>query len=618
MEKERVDNDTEVSGAAVSSLEALREIMREENVQACIIPTTDPHVGEYTPDHWKTRQWISEFTGSAGTIVVTLDKAGLWTDSRYFLQAEDQLRPAGVELFKTGLPGVPSPEEWIKNQLSPGNCAGFEGAVYAASEALSLIAYFEKCSIQVRPDFAPYDAIWKDRPALPLHNAFILPNHFSGENARSKINRLLNEMRAQACDCTLLASLDTIAWLFNLRGSDIDYNPVNVCYAVVSEKETVLFMDSQKLTLETTEYLQKEGILLAEYEAIYPYIQNLPPETGLLITPNKINYHIYTTIPKSCTIKELSPHPADELKSVKNETEIAGFRNAMQRDGVALVKFLYWLDKQLNEKQTVTELDISRQLKMFRSEQAYFFSESFETIAAYGAHGAIVHYAPNEETNAPVLPEGILLIDSGAQYLDGTTDITRTLAVGAVTDEMKKDFTHLLKGIIQLSRIIFPKGTVGVQLDVLARQFIWKEGQNYLHGTGHGVGHFLNVHEGPQSIRMNYNPALLQPGMVISNEPGLYKAGRYGIRIENLLLAISYQATDFGEFYAFETLTLCPIDKKLIDCLLMSREETRWLNDYHQMVYDRLSPFLPEEERVFLSRLTAPFTETPADLLPDR
>ncbi|MCL1939008.1 MAG: aminopeptidase P family protein [Candidatus Azobacteroides sp.] len=610
MNGKRQENRTQISSISTSPLEALREIMHKENVHACMIPTTDPHIGEYTPDHWKTRQWISGFTGSAGTVAVTLDKAGLWTDSRYFLQAENQLRHSGIELFRMGLPGVPTPEEWIKNQLSSGNCVAFEGSVYAASDALSLSAYFEKYRIQVQSDFAPYDAIWKNRPAIPLHKAFILSDHFSGENARSKISRLLNEMRANACDCTLLASLDSIAWLFNLRGNDIEYNPVSVCYAVVSEKEIVLFIDPQKLTPETTEYLQNEGILLAEYETVYPYIQNLSSETCVLITPNKINYRLYTAIPKSCTIKELSTHPVDRLKSVKNETEIAGFRNAMQRDGVAWMKFLYGLNKQMDERQTITELDVSRQLKKFRSEQVYFFSESFETIAAYGAHSAIVHYSPTEETNVPVLPEGILLIDSGAQYFDGTTDITRSLATGAVTDEMKKDFTHLLKGNIQLSCIAFPQGTVGTQLDVLARQFIWKEGQNFLHGTGHGVGHFLNVHEGPQSIRMNYNPTELQPGMVVSNEPGLYKAGQYGIRIENLLLVIPYRITEFGEYYAFEILTLCPIDKKLIDWSLMSPEEIRWLNDYHQKVYDCLSPFLSEEERDFLFRLTEPESET--------
>ncbi|MDR0864102.1 MAG: aminopeptidase P family protein [Candidatus Symbiothrix sp.] len=574
--------------------------MRAENIQACLIPTTDPHVGEYTPAHWETRQWISGFTGSAGTVVVTLDKAGLWTDSRYFLQAEDQLQNTGIELFKMGLPDTPAPEAWLSGELVAGDTVGFEGAVYAASDALSLIAYFDKRHIRVNSNFAPYDQLWKDRPAIPLNKAFILSEQFSGESARSKIGRLLAEMRKQGCDSTVLASLDMVAWLFNLRGNDIEYNPVTVSYAVVSEKETVLFILPEKLTPEVTAYLQGEGVILAEYEKIYDYLSRLQSTQNVLITPGKINYRLYTSIPETCTIHEVNVHPVDYLKSIKNETEIAGIRRAMQRDGVALVQFFYGLDKQLAEGKTVTELDVSAQLKAFRSEQDSFFSESFETIAGYGAHGAIVHYAATPETNAPVLPEGILLIDSGAQYLDGTTDITRTISVGPVSDEMKKDYTNILKGHIQLSIAKFPKGTVGMQLDVLARQFIWKEGQNFGHGTGHGVGHFLNVHEGPQSIRMNYNPAPLQPGMVTSNEPGLYKTGQYGIRIENLLLTIPDKTTDFGDYYAFETLTLCPIDKKLIDWSLMSAEEIQWLEEYHQKVYEQLSPFLNEEEKEWL------------------
>jgi Xaa-Pro aminopeptidase len=575
--------------------------MQAENVQACIIPATDPHTGEYIPDHWKTRQWISGFTGSAGTILITLDKAGLYTDSRYFLQAEEQLRGTGVELFKMGLPETPSPEVRLSGELSSGDTVGFEGAVYTASDALALISYFDKQNIKVKSDFAPYDRIWKDRPAIPSNQVFILPEQFSGESASSKIKRLLKELRNQGSDATVLASLDTIAWLFNLRGNDIEYNPVAVCYAIISEKETVLFIQPQKLTPEGIEYFQKEGIVLAEYEKIYDYLAH--SKLGkVLIAPNKINYHLYTNIAKNFKIVEVNVHPVDYLKSIKNKTEIEGIRNAMQRDGVALVKFLFWLDKQLNEKQTVTELDISEQLKRFRSEQDYFFSESFETIAGYGPHGAIVHYIATSATNAEIRREGILLIDSGAQYFDGTTDVTRTVSVGPVSDEMKKDYTHILKGNICLSNAKFPKGTVGMQLDVLARQFIWKEGQNFLHGTGHGVGHFLNVHEGPQSIRMNYNPNPLQQGMITSNEPGLYKTGKYGIRIENLLLTVPYKTTDFGEYYAFETLTLCPIDTNLIDWSLMSQEDIQWLKDYHQKVYEKLSPFLSAEEKEWLKK----------------
>jgi Xaa-Pro aminopeptidase len=573
--------------------------MQEANVQACIIPTTDPHIGEYTPDHWKTRQWISGFTGSAGTVVVTPDKAGLWTDSRYFLQAEEQLQESGITLFRTGLPETPSPEEWLKGELKTGDTIGVEGTVYTASEAIALIDYFKKCDIRVNTHFAPYDTIWKDRPSIPLNQTFILPERFSGERAQSKINRLLEEIRQKDCDCTLLASLDAIAWLLNLRGNDIEYNPVTICYAFVSEQETVLFIHPEKLTPEVNAYLQSEGVVVAEYAKTGDYIRKLKARR-ILVTPGKINYTFYNAIPKSCTLHEVTIHPVDEMKSIKNETEIAGIRRAMQRDGVALVKFLYWLDTQLKAKQSVTELDVSNRLKAFRSEQEYFFSESFETIAGYGPHGAIVHYAATEASNATLRPEGILLIDSGAQYLDGTTDITRTVAVGTVNNAMKRDFTRLLKGNICLSMAKFPKGTVGMQLDVLARQFIWQEGQNYLHGTGHGVGCFLNVHEGPQSIRMNYHPAPLKPGMITSNEPGLYRAGEYGIRIENLLLTVPSTPSEGGEFYQFETLTLCPIDTQLIEWSLLNEQEIRWLDEYHQKVFQLLSPYLSIEETNWL------------------
>ena len=577
----------------------LRDCMQTSDIQACIIPTTDPHISEYTPDHWKNRQWISGFTGSAGTMVVTGNKAGLWTDSRYFIQAEEQLQGSGIALFKTGLPETPSPEEWLKGELRAGDTIGLEGSVYTASDAIALIDYFKKYNIRVNPCFAPFDVIWDDRPALPMNPAFILPEEFSGESARSKIDRLFGEMRKENCACTLIASLDSIAWLLNLRGNDIEYNPVTICYAVVSEKETRLFIAPEKLTPEVTTYLQSEGVVLSEYEKIDEYVRKLDAQ-HILITPGKINYGLYNSIPASCTLHERAVHPVDDMKSVKNETEIAGIRRAMQRDGVALVKFLYWLDTQLTENKPVMELDVSARLKAFRSKQAHFFSESFETIAGYGPHGAIVHYAANEESNATVRPEGILLIDSGAQYLDGTTDITRTIAVGPVTEAMKRDYTRLLKGNISLSMARFPKGAVGMQLDVLARQFIWQEGQNYLHGTGHGVGHFLNVHEGPHSIRMNYNPTPLKPGMITSNEPGLYRSGEYGIRIENLLLTIPDQTTEWGEFYAFETLTLCPIDTQLIEWPLMTESEIQWLDKYHQKVYQLLSPHLSADEQDWL------------------
>ncbi|GHT03640.1 Xaa-Pro aminopeptidase [Bacteroidia bacterium] len=569
--------------------------MIQAHVQACIVPLTDPHCGEYTPEHWKTLQWLSGFTGSAGTLVVTADEAGLWTDSRYFLQAGEQLQNTGIDLLKAGLPDTPTPEQWLVSKLNAGNTVGIEGEVFVAAQAIALIHQFEKNQLHVNTNFAPYTKLWHDRPEIPLNKAFILPEKFTGESARSKIQRLREAMQAQKANCTVLATLDSIAWLFNLRGSDIRYNPVAVSYALVGDTEAVLFMDFRKLTVEVADYLRSEGVALAEYNKIDSYVSRYAQteSTRFLIAPNKVNYHLFQLIYNrhcepdgnytSNQLIDVEFHPVDQMKAIKNETEIAGFRNAMQRDGAALVKFDTWLRNQLAENKTVTELDVSHTLKEFRSEQDYFVCESFETIAAYGAHGAIVHYEPTPESNAQILPEGVLLVDSGAHYLDGTTDVTRTIAVGPVTDEMKRDFTLLLKGHIALARAKFPKGTVGMQLDILARQFIWQAGENYLHGTGHGVGHCLNVHEGPQSIRMNYNPTPIEPGMITSNESGIYKAGRYGIRIENLLLCVPAETTEFGEFYQFETLSRCPIDSSLIDFELLTDDELLWLRK-HQFI----------------------------------
>ncbi|GHV70571.1 aminopeptidase [Bacteroidia bacterium] len=578
--------------------------MQAGNIQACVIPTTDPHIGEYTPEHWKTREWASGFTGSAGTLVVTSDKAGLWTDSRYFLQAEAQLKGSDIELFKMGLPETPAFTDWIASELSPGDCVGIEGEVFAASEAQDLIDFFTGKGLKIDTDFAPYDSIWNDRPAIPANPAFILPERFSGKSSHEKIEEVLSEMKKNDTSLTILASLDMIAWLFNIRGNDVEYNPVCVSYAVVSEEETVLFIQPEKLTPEVAEYLKGEDVTLADYKKITDYIRKIPAGTNILLTPSKINYRIYSAIPDGCKISEIPVHPIDILKSIKNETELAGIRKAMQKDGVALVKFLIYLEKMLKNKVEITELDVRDKLREFRSEQEFYFGESFETIAGFGAHGAVVHYGATEESNAIIKPDGILLIDSGAQYFNGTTDITRTLSTGEATGEMKRDYTLILKGHIQLASAVFPAGTVGMQLDVLVRQFLWKDGLNFLHGTGHGVGHFLNVHEGPQSIRMNHNPAALKPGMITSNEPGLYRAGQYGIRIENLILTVNNITTEFGDFYAFETLTLCPIDTNLIDFSLMSAEEINWLNDYHQKVFDQLSPSLSPEEIDWLRTAT--------------
>jgi Xaa-Pro aminopeptidase len=586
-------------------IQLLREAMSAQNCRACIIPSTDPHISEYTPEHWKTRKWISGFTGSAGTVVITLEKAGLWTDSRYFLQASDQLQGSGIELFKTGLPDTPATTDWLAGELQEGDTVGIEGAVFAASEAKSLIHFFDGKKIQVNSHFAPYDAIWKDRPEIPKNQTFILPEKFSGLSTREKIRQTLQAVRKEGAEQTILAALDSIAWLFNLRGNDVEYNPVAVAYAAVSEKETILFIYPEKLTPEVSAYLKGEGVILAGYEKITDYVRQIPAGTKLLLAPAKINYKLCTSVSEEVKIIETAVHPVDLLKSIKNETEIAGIRKAMQRDGVALVQFLMDLEKTLKAGEKITELDISKKLRYYRGKQEHYFGESFGTIAGYGPHGAIVHYGATPESNSKILPEGILLVDSGAQYFDGTTDITRTLALGTVSAEMKIDCTNVLKGHIALATARFPRGTVGIQLDTLARRFLWQNATNYMHGTGHGVGHFLNVHEGPQNIRMEYNPAPLLPGMVTSNEPGLYRANAYGIRIENLVLTVHEQSSEFGDFYAFETLTLCPIDKKLIEQSLLTEAEKEWLNKYHQKVFNLLSPSLSEEEKAWLKQQTA-------------
>jgi len=587
-----------------AKIQSLRKSMQNEHIQACIIPSTDPHISEYTPDRWKTRAWISGFTGSAGTVVITKDKAGLWTDSRYFLQAEEQLKGSGIDLYKTGLPETPALSDWIVSELSTGDCVGIEGDVYAASEAKSLIKFFSEKGLKVNTYFAPYDSLWENRPEIPNNPAFVLPEHLTGKSCRDKIGEVLAETKKNQADMTIIAALDAIAWLFNIRGNDVDYNPVCLSYAVVAENETILFISPAKLTPEVSAYLQQEGVTIAGYEEIAGYIRRIPSETKALIAPAKINYQLYSMLSESCIIKETDIHPVDSLKGIKNATEITGIRNAMKKDGVAMVKFLIDIEKALKNNETITELDVEEKLRNYRSKQANYFGESFKTIAGYGSHGAIVHYEATLESNATIRPDGILLVDSGAQYFDGTTDITRTVSTGEVSEKIKRDYTHVLKGHIQLASAVFPAGTVGTQLDILARQALWKAGQNFLHGTGHGIGCFLNVHEGPQSIRMNYNPVALEPGMITSNEPGLYLAGEYGIRIENLILTVKAETTEFGDFYAFETLTLCPIDTSLINYSLLSMEETDWLNNYHQKVYQQLSPLLSAEENTWLKERT--------------
>lgn len=581
-------------------LAALREFMGEKGLHAFIIPSTDSHLSEYPASHWASREWISGFTGSAGTVVVTREKAGLWTDSRYFLQGAKELEGADIELFKEGLPSTPSIEEWLTTELGKGEYVGIDGTVYAAKEAMNLTHKLNMKGLHLISDYDPFSKIWNDRPEIPTNPIFVLPEKYAGEAAHKKIARICDAVEKNGAESLLVASLDTIAWIFNIRGNDVKCNPVAVSYAYVSKEETVLFINPKKLTSEISDYLKAEGVTIAEYDKVFDYVSKL--KTPVCLDANKVTFKLYNTIPDECRIIDM-PSPADLMKSIKNDTEVQGIRNAMERDGVALVRFFMWLEKAVPGG-NVTEIMIPEKLVEYRSQQKNFVGESFDTISGYGPNGAIVHYHVSNESSLPVKPEGLLLVDSGAQYFDGTTDITRTLAVGPLTDQMKKDYTMVLKGHINLATAIYPQGTRGSQLDILARKALWDEGLNYLHGTGHGIGHFLNVHEGPQNIRMNENPTTLQPGMVTSNEPGLYRAGQYGIRIENLIRTKHEMTTEFGDFYSFETLTLCPIDTTPIVKEMLTEKEIIWLNEYHKFVYDRLSPLLTEDEKQWLKEKT--------------
>lgn len=586
-------------------LTALRHFMEAKKLDAFIIPTTDAHLSEYPPKHWESRKWISGFTGSAGTAVVTKEKAGVWTDSRYFLQAADELKDTGFELFKMGQPGTPDMTDWIIEQTGQGATVGIDGMVYAASDAIALKNRLNAKGISLDSSFDPFTEIRADRPEIPKNRIFILPDDITGESVTSKIGRINARLKKLDADGLIIATLDTIAWTFNLRGNDVEYNPVAVAYAYVSENETVLFIDQVKLTGEVAGFYKERGIKIDDYHKIFEYVSRLPENSSVCVTGNKINYNLLLTIPVSCKIVDV-PSPVDLMKSVKNETELKGFRNAMVKDGVALVKFYMWLEKAVPTGE-VAETDIEKKLREYRSRQDLFVGESFGTIAGYGTNGAIIHYHASPETCLKLQPEGLLLIDSGAQYKDGTTDITRTVALGEVSKQMKEDYTNVLKGHIALATAIFPEGTRGSQLDILARKTLWNNGLTYWHGTGHGIGHFLNVHEGPQNIRLEENPTPLQPGMVTSNEPGVYRANQYGIRIENMIVTREYNKTEeFGTFYNFETITLCPIDTRPIAVELLTAEEIKWINNYHKMVYDKLNNHLDKDEKIWLKDKTKP------------
>ena len=576
---------------------ALRAHIAQEQIQAFIIPSTDPHLSEYVAPHWQSREWISGFTGSAGTVVVTAKDAGLWTDSRYFLQAARQLEGTCITLYKEMLPETPNIPEFLSAHLQEGDCVGIDGKMFSAEEVEHLQKELKKSGIRIKSIADPIQLLWTDRPAMPLAPAFVYDTKYAGMSFTEKLPAVRQAMEAAGADSLLLSALDEIAWLLNIRGNDVHCNPVVVSYLLIEKDKVNYFVQPQKVTPELTEYFNVNGISVHPYEEIGDYLNSFNAHS-ILMNPAKTNYAIYSAIRPGCLIIN-GASPVALLKAIRNKQEIAGIHAAMQRDGVALVKFLKWLDEAVPAGKE-TEISVDKKLHTFRAAQPLYMGESFDTIAGYKEHGAIVHYEATPETDVTLKSEGFLLLDSGAQYLDGTTDITRTIALGPLTEEEKTDYTLILKGHIALAMAVFPEGTRGAQLDVLARMPIWKERMNYLHGTGHGVGHFLNVHEGPQSIRMNENPVALQPGMVTSNEPGVYKAGSHGIRTENLVLTVPAGEGMFGKYLKFETLTLCPICQKGIIKELLTAEEIGWLNDYHRTVYEKLSPDLNNDEREWL------------------
>ena len=584
----------------------LRELMQREHLAAFIFPSTDPHQGEYIPDHWKGREFISGFNGSAGTAVVTMTSAALWTDSRYFLAAEEQLAGTEFQLMKLKIEGTPTISEWLGKELKDTQSpeVGIDGMVNSASAAKALIAELRnEGGITLRTNIDPLAQIWKQRPPIPTNPVELYPLEYAGESTQEKITRIRKALRDRHADGMLMAALDDIAWTLNLRGTDVHCNPVFVSYLIISTKEVILYINKEKLTPEVSDYLKAEGIKVDDYTNVGQGLKDYF-EYNILLDPDEVNYTLYKMVKREIIEAE---SPVKRMKTIKNATEIEGFRRAMLKDGIALVKFLHWL-KPAVEAGGQTEISIDQKLTALRAEQPLYRDISFDTIAGYQAHGAIVHYEATPETDIPLKPEGFLLLDSGAQYLDGTTDVTRTIALGPVTEEQKKIYTLVLKGHIQIELCKFPCGSSGTQIDILARKDMWREGLNYLHGTGHGVGTYLNVHEGPHQFRMEWKPAPLVSGMTITDEPGIYLAGKFGVRTENTLLIVPFKETEFGKFLQFESLTLCPIDTTPIVVEMLLPEERQWLNDYHQMVFNRLSPHLTPEEQDWLRNATKPIS----------
>ncbi|MDE5811916.1 MAG: aminopeptidase P family protein [Muribaculaceae bacterium] len=586
-------------------LAALRGAMVDKGIYATILPQTDPHQSEYLAPHWQVRRYLSGFTGSAGDLVVTPDKALLWTDSRYFLQAEEQLEGTGIILMKDGLPETPSIISFLCETVPSATTVGIDGMLFTNSQVMEMRGRLGMFNIKLVTDFDPIDAIWPDRPALPKDKVFIHDIKYAGRSVSDKIADLLAAAEKSNAQDILISALDEIAWTLNLRSTDVNCNPVATAFLLLSPLGSTLFIDPDKLTPEVIDHLDQANVKTAAYDDLIPTLEGLSARK-ILADSTRTGERIFKALAGNFVNL---PTPVAMAKGCKNEVQIEGTRHAMERDGVALVKSFMEIERRLAAGEPTTEIDVDTILHHFRSAQDLFFDLSFETIAGYGPHGAIVHYSATEQSSSTLRPEGLLLVDSGAQYLDGTTDITRTIALGTPTAQEKSDFTLVMKGHIALGTAIFPEGTRGAQLDVLARQFLWQHGLSYLHGTGHGVGHFLNVHEGPQSIRLNENPTPLTPGMITSNEPGLYRAGIHGIRCENLVLTVPAFTTEFGRFLKFETLTLFPFDRNLFDLHLMTEQEINWVDQYHTTVYNRLSPHLSASEQAWLRAKTLPLRD---------
>ena len=581
-------------------ISAMRNYLREKGFAAYIVPSSDPHSSEYVADCWKSREWITGFDGSAGTAVVTLQDAALWTDSRYWLAAGEVLQDTGIELMKDGAEGTPSLIAWLSDKLAAGQIVGVDGKVCSVAEVEAWQAAFAPKGIKVNASYDAFDTLWTERPSLPMSMAERMPLEKAGETTRDKIARLRNALAKAGTDAMAVTMLDEIAWLTNLRGEDVEYNPVLVSYMLVTMEKAILFADPAKLSDEIVAYLNNEGICVDSYNSFFTAINGFKGK--LMLNPAKCCYAVVEAAKDAEIIREASPIAS--MKAIKNSAETAGFKQAMLAEGKAMVKLLHWLRTAVKDG-SLTELAVDRKLTQLRREDAEFRGLSFATISAYGDHAAIVHYEPTPESDKKIEEKGFLLLDCGGQYSCGTTDITRTIPMGELTQEEKEDYTRVLRGHISLAMARFPKGTCGTQLDVLARQWLWQAGENYLHGTGHGVGHFLNVHEGPHQIRMNHMPAPLLPGVTVTNEPGLYKAGRFGIRIENTMLVVPSLSTEFGEYCAMQPLTICPISKEPIIPELLGAEATAYLNEYHKWVFEQLSGYFSGEELEFLKEACA-------------